>query len=112
MEGLVQKFVVEDASKASPIMPAHVALVHPDGSPVAFPRAAKNPGEKPTVAKLVEALVEAGLMEAPASVDEAENAEAEAAEKAEAAADGKAGAAEAENAEAVATNEAEAAEAE
>lgn len=104
MEGLVQKFVVEDASKASPIMPAHVALVHPDGSPVAFPRAAKNPGEKPTVAKLVEALVEAGLMEAPASVDEAENAEAEAAEKA--------GAAEAENAEAVAANEAEAAEAE
>ena len=80
MEGLVQKFVVEDASKASPIMPAHIALVYPDGSPVTLPKAAKNPGEKPTVAKLVEALVEAGLMEAEAAAAEAvEAAEAEAA---------------------------------
>lgn len=31
---LVQKFIVEDASKASSILPQHVALVNPDGSPV------------------------------------------------------------------------------
>lgn len=61
---LVQKYIVEDASKASPIMPARVALVTPDGEPVALPKKAKNPGSKATVAKLVEALVEAGLMEA------------------------------------------------
>lgn len=87
MEGLVQKFVVEDASKASPIMPAHIALVYPDGSPVTLPKAAKNLGENPTVAKLVEALVEAGLMEADgvaeAEAAEAAEAEAEAAKEAE-----------------------------
>lgn len=64
MSDLVQKFILEDASKASNIMPAHCALVHPDGEPAALPKKAKNPGSKATVAKLVEALVEAGLMEA------------------------------------------------
>lgn len=29
----VQKFIVEDIEKASPLLPAHVALINPDGSP-------------------------------------------------------------------------------
>lgn len=61
---LVQKFIVEeDVGEASPIMPAHCALVNPDGTP-ALPSKAKNPGAKATVAALVKALVDAGLMEA------------------------------------------------
>ena len=64
MGHLVQKFIVEDVKEASPVMPAHIALVHPDGEPLSLPTKAKNPGAKATVAKLVEALVEAGLMEA------------------------------------------------
>lgn len=63
MSELVQKFIVEDADKASPIMPARCALVNPDGTP-ALPAKAKNPGAKATVAKLVKVLVDAGLMEA------------------------------------------------
>lgn len=63
MSELVQKFIVEDAGKASPIMPARCALVNPDGTS-ALPAKAKNPGAKATVAKLVEVLVDAGLMEA------------------------------------------------
>ena len=63
MGDLVQKFIVEDVSEASPIMPAHCALVRPDGAP-ALPAKAKNPGAKATEDELVEALVEAGLMEA------------------------------------------------
>ena len=77
---LVQKMVVEDASKASPIMPQRVALVNPDGTPWApaaasLPTAtaetpgtvkmAANPGANPTMAKIVSALVDAGIM-APA----------------------------------------------
>lgn len=34
MPFLVQKFIVEDAASASSILPQHVALVNPDGSPV------------------------------------------------------------------------------
>ncbi len=64
MSDLVQKFILEDASKASNIMPAHCALVHPDGEAVSLPKKAKNPGTKATVRQLVDALVEAGLMEA------------------------------------------------
>lgn len=33
MGALVQTMVVEDASKASPLLPQHVALVNPDGTP-------------------------------------------------------------------------------
>lgn len=33
MPELVQRFVVEDAEKASSLMPQHVALVKPDGTP-------------------------------------------------------------------------------
>lgn len=61
---LVQKFIVEDAEKASPLLPQRVALVDPDGQPLAaasFKQAA-NPGASPTVAKVVSALVEAGIM--------------------------------------------------
>lgn len=31
---LIQKYIVEDPSKASPLLPQHVALVNPDGTPV------------------------------------------------------------------------------
>ena len=58
MAHLVQKFIVEDAGKASSILPQHVALVSPDDKKVA------NPGASPTVAKVVHALVDAGIMEA------------------------------------------------
>lgn len=33
MGALVQKFIVEDVKKASSLMPAHIALVNPDGTP-------------------------------------------------------------------------------
>lgn len=33
---LVQKFIVEDAAKASSILPQRVALVNPDGTPVSM----------------------------------------------------------------------------
>ncbi len=65
MAELVQKFVVErDASKASPILPARCVLVDEDGEPLPLGAKAKNPGAKATVAKVIDALVEAGLMEA------------------------------------------------
>lgn len=34
MASLVQKFIVEDAAEASPLMPQRVALVDPQGNPV------------------------------------------------------------------------------
>lgn len=34
MAQLVQKFIVEDAKKASPLMPQRIALVDPKGKPV------------------------------------------------------------------------------
>lgn len=43
MASLVQKLIVEDASKASSIMPQRIALVNPDGTvfaPTASPKAA------------------------------------------------------------------------
>lgn len=33
MGTMVQKFIVEDVEKASSLMPAHIALVNPDGTP-------------------------------------------------------------------------------
>lgn len=33
MGTMVQKFIVEDVKKASSLMPAHIALVNPDGTP-------------------------------------------------------------------------------
>ena len=64
MAHLVQKFIVEDAGKASSILPQHVALVSPDGKPLALPKKVANPGAIRTVAKVVQALVDAGIMEA------------------------------------------------
>lgn len=64
MAHLVQKFIVEDVGKASSILPQRVALVSPDGKPLALPKKAANPGASPTVAKVVQALVDAGIMEA------------------------------------------------
>lgn len=64
MADLVQKFIVEDASKASPILPQHVCLVTPDGEQACISKQAKNPGASPTVAKVVQCLVDAGMMAA------------------------------------------------
>lgn len=64
MADLVQKFIVEDASKASPILPQHVCLVTPDGEPAGTYKQAKNPGSNPTIAKVVQCLVDAGMMAA------------------------------------------------
>ncbi len=59
---LVQKFIVEDASKASALLPQHVALVDSDGNPVPVIKQAANPGANPTVKSVVDALVAAGIM--------------------------------------------------
>lgn len=64
MAHLVQKFIVEDADKASNILPQHVALVSPDGKPLVVPKKVANPGASPTVANVVQALIDAGIMEA------------------------------------------------
>lgn len=61
---LVQKFIVEDADKASSILPQHVALVSPEGDALVLPKKVANPGASPTVAKVVQALIDAGIMEA------------------------------------------------
>ena len=62
MADLVQKFIVEDASKAAPILPQHVCFVTADGEQVGISKQAKNPGANPTVAKVVQCLVDAGMM--------------------------------------------------
>lgn len=64
MSNLVQKFIVEDASKASPILPQHVCFVTADGEPVGIFKQAANPGANPTIAKVVKCLVDAGMMAA------------------------------------------------
>lgn len=64
MAQLVQKFIVEDADKASSILPQRVALVSPEGDALVLPKKVANPGASPTVAKVVQALVDAGIMEA------------------------------------------------
>ena len=64
MAQLVQKFIVEDADKASSILPQHVALVSPEGDALVLPMKVANPGASPTVAMVVQALVDAGIMEA------------------------------------------------
>lgn len=64
MAHLVQKFIVEDADKASNILPQHVAFVSTDGKPLVLPKKVANPGASQTVAKVVQALIDAGIMEA------------------------------------------------
>ena len=55
---------MEDADKAASILPQHVALVSPEGDALVLPKKVANPGASPTVAKVVQALVDAGIMEA------------------------------------------------
>lgn len=64
MAHLVQKLIVEDADKASNILPQHVAFVSTDGKPLVLPKKVANPGASPTAAKVVQALIDAGIMEA------------------------------------------------
>lgn len=64
MAHLVQKFIVEDADKASNILPQHVAFVSTDGKPLVLPKKVANLSASPTVAKVVQALIDAGIMEA------------------------------------------------
>lgn len=71
MANLVQKFIVEDASKASPILPQHVCFVTADGEPVGISKQAANPGANPTIAKVVKCLVDAGVMAATSEASEA-----------------------------------------
>lgn len=59
---LVQKFVVEDVDKASSIMPAHIALVNPDGTPYTGSVAAHVDPNTGTVQQVIEALIAAGIM--------------------------------------------------
>lgn len=66
---LVQKFVVEDVDKASSIMPAHIALVNPDGTPYTGSVAAYVDPNTGTVQQVIEALIAAGIM-----ADDAEEA--------------------------------------
>lgn len=79
MANLVQKFIVEDASKASPILPQHVCFVTPDGEPVGISvgisKQAANPGANPTIAKVVKCLVDAGMMAATDDASEQKAAE-------------------------------------
>ena len=70
MANLVQKFIVEDASKASPILPQHVCFVTADGEPIGISKQAANPGANPTIAKVVKCLVDAGMMAATSEAAE------------------------------------------
>lgn len=54
MSVLVQKVVIEEASKASPLLPAHVAVVGVDGQPV-LGTIAKLGSEASTVASVKDA---------------------------------------------------------
>lgn len=54
MSVLVQKVVIEDASKASPLLPAHVAVVKADGKPL-LGTIAKLGSEASTVASVKDA---------------------------------------------------------
>lgn len=68
MPYLTQKYILEDAEMASSLLPQHVALFAPDGTPIGQ---AEHPGKNPTVAGLAKALVDAGLMK-PLAADAAE----------------------------------------
>lgn len=86
---LVQKFIVEDAEKASSLLPAHVALVNPDGTPYTGPVAAHVDPSTGTAQQIIEALIAAGIMAddageasiqtmaAPMNVEDASEADAD-----------------------------------
>lgn len=67
MGTMVQKFIVEDVEKASSLMPAHIALVNPNGTPYTGPVAAHVDPSTGTAQQIIEALIAAGIM-----ADEAE----------------------------------------
>lgn len=62
MGTMVQKFIVEDVEKASSLMPAHIALVNPDGTPYTGPVAAHVDPSTGTAQQIIEALIAAGIM--------------------------------------------------
>lgn len=94
MGALVQKFIVEDVEKASSLMPAHIALVNPDGTPYTGPVAAHVDPSTGTAQQIIEALIAAGIMAdeaeessiqtmaAPMNVEAAPEADADEAEEA------------------------------
>ncbi len=59
---LVQKFIVEDAEKASSLLPQHIALVNPDGTTYTGPVAAHVDPSTGTAQQIIEALIAAGIM--------------------------------------------------
>ena len=62
MGTMVQKFIVEDVEKASSLMPAHIALVNPDGTPYTGPVAAYVDPSTGTAQQIIGALIAAGIM--------------------------------------------------
>ena len=70
MGSLVQMMVVEDASDASPLLPQHVALVNPDGTP--FPGGGAAPGAATTstagVVKMAPAVAQVSAADASQAV--------------------------------------------
>lgn len=65
---MVQKYVVEDAKKASPLMPQHIALVDPKGRPVQLGGSAPAAGSI-DAAKLAENAVETSKVKDGAITD-------------------------------------------
>lgn len=59
---LVQKYIVEDASKASSLLPQHVAFVNPDGTAYKMPVAEHVDPSTGTTQQIINALIAAGLM--------------------------------------------------
>lgn len=61
---LVQKFIVEDVDKASPLLPQHIALVNTDGSAYTGAAAAHVDPDTGTVKEVIQSLIAAGIMAA------------------------------------------------
>lgn len=61
---LVQKFIVEDVDKASPLLPQHIALVNADGSAYTGAVAAHVDPDTGTVKEVIQSLIAAGIMAA------------------------------------------------
>lgn len=65
---MVQKYIVEDAEKASPLMPQHIALVDPKGKPVQLGGSAPTDGSI-DAAKLADNAVETAKVKDGAITD-------------------------------------------
>lgn len=61
---LVQKFIVEDVDKASPLLPQHIALVNADGSAYTGAVVAHVDPDTGTVKEVIQSLIVAGIMAA------------------------------------------------